>query len=88
MVPKRWPSSTRTMFSGSDALHMTVWHPAAVAMRAAVSLVAMPPVPHWVPCVVVSACSSSHGGCLLAASLQRAIKKALLPVKVASLFPM
>ena len=31
--------------------------PAAMAMRAAVSFVAMPPVPHCVPCVLVSACS-------------------------------
>ncbi len=35
-------------------LQMTMRQPAAVAMRAAVSLVAMPPVPHCVPLVLVS----------------------------------
>lgn len=35
-------------------LQMTMRQPAAVAMRAAVSLVAMPPVPHCVPFVLVS----------------------------------
>ena len=33
---------------------MTTLHPAAVAIRAAVSFVAMPPVPHSVPDVLVS----------------------------------
>jgi hypothetical protein len=36
---------------------MTMVQPAAVAMRAAVSLVTMPPVPHCVPAEVVSAAS-------------------------------
>ena len=35
-------------------LQMTMRQPAAVAMRAAVNLVAMPPVPHCVPLVLVS----------------------------------
>lgn len=36
---------------------MTMVVPAAVAMRAAVSFVTMPPVPHCVPVVLVSAVS-------------------------------
>lgn len=43
--------------AGVDAWQMTVWQPAAVAMRAAASLVAMPPVPHCVPFDATSACS-------------------------------
>ncbi len=43
------------MFSGSADEQMTMLQPAAVAMRAAVSLVTMPPVPHCVPVVLVSA---------------------------------
>jgi hypothetical protein len=45
----------RTMFSGALELQMTMVQPAAVAMRPAVSLVAIPPVPHCVPRVDVSA---------------------------------
>lgn len=45
---------------------MTVVQPAAVAMRAAVSLVTIPPVPHWLsPLPAVSTCTtqvSSRGG--------------------------
>lgn len=55
-VPMRSPAMILTMFEGSSALQMTMRQPAAVAMRAAVSLVAMPPVPHCVPCVLVSTC--------------------------------
>ncbi len=54
MVPIRLPAMTAVMRSGSAARQMTVEQPAAVAMRAAVSLVAMPPVPHCVPRVLVS----------------------------------
>ena len=50
---------TADIRSGSLARQMTVEQPAAVAMRAAVSLVAMPPVPHCVPRVLVSTCHSS-----------------------------
>jgi hypothetical protein len=50
------PASMSGMFSGTLELQMTMRQPAAVAMRPAVSLVAMPPVPHCVPAVLVSAC--------------------------------
>lgn len=51
---------TAVMRSGSEARQITVWQPAAVAMRAAVSLVAIPPVPHWVPAVLVSTCRETN----------------------------
>ena len=60
MVPTRLPAMTAVMRSGSDARQMTVEQPAAVAMRAAVSLVAMPPVPHCVPRVLVSTCQFAN----------------------------
>lgn len=53
-VPMRSPPMIFTMLAGSAAVQMTMRQPAAVAMRAAVSLVAMPPVPHCVPWVLVS----------------------------------
>ena len=40
-------------------LQITVLQPAEVAMRAAVSFVLMPPVPHSVPPVSVSTCQSN-----------------------------
>lgn len=43
--------------SGFVLAQMTMVVPAAVAMRAAVSLVTMPPVPHCVPLLDVSAVS-------------------------------
>ena len=46
------------MCSGSDPWQMTMWQPAAVASRAAVSLVAIPPVPHCVPGTLVSTYTS------------------------------
>ena len=56
---RRWQHGTPTTAS-STGPHlkcvMTMRVPAAVAMRAAVSLVAMPPVPHCVPRVLVSTC--------------------------------
>lgn len=53
-VPSRSPFSILSMFWGQDDLQITVVQPAAVAMRAAVSFVLMPPVPHWVPMLPVS----------------------------------
>ncbi len=56
-VPQeRSPASMATMRSGSLARQMAMRQPAAVASRAAVSLVAMPPVPHWLPLMLVSTC--------------------------------
>ena len=50
------PASSASMRSGSAARQMAMRQPAAVASRAAVSLVAMPPVPHCVPDWLVSTC--------------------------------
>ncbi len=55
MVPTRSPASTWMTASGLLLLQITMVVPAAVAMRPAVSLVAMPPVPHCVPALPVSA---------------------------------
>ena len=44
-------------YGGQKTITPTIVVPAAMAMRAAVSFVAMPPVPHCVPCVLVSAWS-------------------------------
>jgi hypothetical protein len=49
------PSKIWTMPSGFALVQMTMQQPPAVAMRAAVSFVTIPPVPHWVPLVLVSA---------------------------------
>ena len=57
-MPMRSPAMILGRLAGSAALQMTMRQPAAVAMRAAVSLVAMPPVPHCVPLVLVSTCAS------------------------------
>eukprot|EP00882_Tetradesmus_deserticola_P027159 GHRQ01030031.1.p1 GENE.GHRQ01030031.1~~GHRQ01030031.1.p1 ORF type:complete len:118 (+),score=38.23 GHRQ01030031.1:75-428(+) len=56
-VPCRAPARISTMPSGLALVQITRQQPAAVAMRAAVSLVTMPPVPHCVPVVLVSAVS-------------------------------
>ena len=53
--PPQNPGAPRARASGFALEHMTIVVPAAVAMRAAVSLVAMPPVPHCVPPLLVSA---------------------------------
>lgn len=50
---------TCSMPSGLPECRMTTLQPAAVAMRAAVSFVDMPPVPHSVPEVLVSISASS-----------------------------
>ena len=57
LVPATSPRMTAATASGSPLEQMTIVVPAAVAMRAAVSFVTMPPVPHCVPAVVVSAVS-------------------------------
>jgi hypothetical protein len=54
-VPSRAPSKMPSIASGFALVQITRQQPAAVAMRAAVSLVTMPPVPHCVPVVLVSA---------------------------------
>lgn len=61
-VPMRSPAMILGMLRGSSAVQITMRQPAAVAMRAAVSLVAMPPVPHCVPRVVVSTCGGAGRG--------------------------
>jgi hypothetical protein len=55
-VPTRSPLMMRGIRSGWLARQITMRQPAAVAIRAAVSFVAMPPVPHCVPAVLVSTC--------------------------------
>jgi hypothetical protein len=54
-VPCRAPPRISTIPSGFALVQITRQQPAAVAMRAAVSFVTMPPVPHCVPVVLVSA---------------------------------
>ena len=44
------------MLAGCEARQMAILQPDALTMRAAVSLVAMPPVPHCDPFVLVSTC--------------------------------
>ena len=59
-VPWRAPAMMAGSCSGRCASQMAMWQPAAVARRAAVSLVAMPPVPHCVPAPPVSTCPAGH----------------------------
>ena len=58
------PARMSSTLSGRSQLQMTVLQPAAVAMRAAVSLVDMPPVPHCEPGVHVSTCEAQPLQCL------------------------
>jgi len=60
-VPTRWPATRAATRSGAAAAQMATAQPAAVARRAAVSLVAMPPVPQSPPRPLVSTCAvASH----------------------------
>lgn len=70
-MPEWQPLTAWGMDSGTVEEQMTMRQPAAVARRAAVSLVAIPPVPHSVPAVVVSTCCPDQirkpdVGCILA----------------------
>lgn len=56
-VPACLPRMISGMTSGSAEEQMTIVQPAAVAMRAAVNLVTMPPVPHWLSWPPVSTCT-------------------------------
>ena len=59
-MPSLAPSKMATTFSGWAAAQMTVAQPAAVARRAAVSLVAMPPLAQALTRLLVSACTPAH----------------------------
>jgi hypothetical protein len=59
-VPARSPRRILGICSGHDPWQMTMWQPVAVASRAAVSFVAIPPVPHCVPGTLVSTCMPPH----------------------------
>lgn len=50
-----------------------MWQPAAVASRAAVSFVAMPPVPHCVPGTLVSTCISQQGNEIMISNRARQV---------------
>ena len=56
-MPFLAPFRMSQMASGWPAWQMTVAQPAAVAMRAAVSLVAMPPLAQAFTLLLVSACT-------------------------------
>ena len=61
--------------------------PVAAALGGTLLVTSLTPAPQWSPCVLMSASCSSHVGCLLAVSLQCAIKKAPAPFKAAVFFP-